>query len=255
MTDPFTVAASTAGFLSLGLEVCKGLTKYYSAWKSYGAEIENILAKLNDLSLTLTNLSDILSVIESLDESTSEILVRARQKIRSCTATMNKLYQASLNFEPITQPAGVLDQVHNVRLRSMHLFQKEYVASLLSAAINTQRDLDSAVQLLHLHLTVEQRREFRTMVARIEDQSSQGPSTVEQAILDQLGANGQCLAMLRTEVRSASKKHDQAVQKTVRPSSASNVRDCEHYTQNVQYTCRTIHSAMTIRGGNIRCTR
>ncbi|KAL8665725.1 MAG: hypothetical protein Q9202_002035 [Teloschistes flavicans] len=128
---------------------------------------------------------------------------------------MNSLHQALVVSEPIIPPAGILDQMHNVRLRTVHPFKRERLANLRGAVIETQRDLDSAIQLLHLHLTVEQRRAFLIMAAETKDQSKQVPNPVEQAILNQLGQNGQYLGFLHREIQNVSGKHEQAIQRAV----------------------------------------
>lgn len=150
MGDPFSVAASTASFLSLGIQITQGLAKYLQAWKSHDKEIGDMLHRLENLSLTLTDLTDILPIVESLDNSTSETLGRARQNIRSCAAALTKLHQALIKSESITPPAGIFDRMHNIRLRSMHLFDSVELGGLQNAVAETQRNLASAVENLQL---------------------------------------------------------------------------------------------------------
>lgn len=150
MAEPFSVAASTASFVSLGIQVCDGLISYCRAWKSHDKEIEEALERLTDLELTLKNLSGILSTIESLDDSIAETLHGARQKIRSCTAALNKLYDALIEIESISQPVGILDKLHNVRLRSMFFFNKEKLKGFRGSVAETKSNLDSAIHILDL---------------------------------------------------------------------------------------------------------
>ena len=124
MGDPLSIASGTAGLVSLGIQVCDGLIKYCRAWKSHDKEIEEALERLTELQLTLKTLSSILSIVESLDDSTAETLHGARQKILSCTVALNRLYKALIELEPISQAEGILDKVHNVRLRSILLRQR-----------------------------------------------------------------------------------------------------------------------------------
>ena len=148
MGDPFSVAASTASFISLGIQVCGGLIKYYRAWKYYDKEIGEALEKLAELEFTLNHLSDILATAESLDNST--LLHAARQKIRSCTAALNELHGALIEVESISQPAGILDRVQNTRLRVVSLFNKEKLRSLRASVAESQSNLGNAVQILVL---------------------------------------------------------------------------------------------------------
>lgn len=150
MTDPFSVAAGTAGFISLGLEVCKGLINYCRAWKNHDSDIEDDLAKVSHLELTFKGLQDRLSVVESIDDSTSENLQAVRAQIKSCTTALNTLNWALVESEPISQPSGILDKVHNVRIRSVHLFNKEKLRDLRRAVAVSQNGLSSAIQMLNL---------------------------------------------------------------------------------------------------------
>ncbi len=148
MGDPFTVAASTASFVSLGIQVCGGLIDYCRAWKSHDKEIEEALERLTELELTLQTLSDNLSIVESLDESTS--LQGARQKIRSCTVALNKLHGILIETESISQPAGILDKLHNIRLHGTFLFNREKLKCLRNSIAESQSYLSNTVQFLSL---------------------------------------------------------------------------------------------------------
>ncbi|KAL5341153.1 hypothetical protein BJX70DRAFT_396202 [Aspergillus crustosus] len=57
MADPFSVAASIAGVLSLGIEVCKGIIRYCDAWRGSDSEIANVTLKAEQLSNTLAQLA------------------------------------------------------------------------------------------------------------------------------------------------------------------------------------------------------
>ncbi len=150
MGDPLTVVASTAGIVSFGLQVCGGLIKFCRAWKSHDRDIEEALENLTDLELNLKLLSENLSLVESLDDTNADSLAGARHKIRSCTASLNKLQGILIESEAIDQPAGVLDKLHNVRLRSMFWFNKEKLKGLRASVSETQNNLGCAIQILSL---------------------------------------------------------------------------------------------------------
>ena len=150
MGDPLTVAASTAGIVSLGLQVCDGLINYCRAWKSHDRDIEEALDNLTDLEFTLKLLSENLSLVENLDDTNADNLAGARHKIRSCTAALNKLHGTLIEFEAIDQPAGFLDKLHNVRLKSTSYFNKEKLRGLRASVSETQNNLGSAIQILSL---------------------------------------------------------------------------------------------------------
>ncbi len=148
MGEPLTIIASTAGIVSFGLQVCGGLINYCRAWKSQHRDIEEALDHLTDLESTLKHLSGILSEVESLDDTNSDSLAEARHKVRSCTAALDKLHGILIESEAIDQPAGVLDKLHNVRLRSMFWFNKEKLKGLRASVSETQGNLGNAILIL-----------------------------------------------------------------------------------------------------------
>ena len=42
MGDPFSVAGSAVGVISLGLAICQSLISYYGSWKAYDDEIKSL---------------------------------------------------------------------------------------------------------------------------------------------------------------------------------------------------------------------
>ena len=148
MGDPLSVAASTASIIGFGIQVCGGLITYCRAWKSHDKEIEEALEKITELEFRLKNLSDVLGTVEGLEDCTS--LDAARQKIQSCATALNKLHGILIEAESISQPAGILDKVHSIRLRSTSLFSKEKLRSLRASVAESQNNLGIAIQILIL---------------------------------------------------------------------------------------------------------
>lgn len=165
MGDPFSAAASTAGFLTLGIEICQGLVKFYRAWKSHSDDIQQDLERLEILQGTLGDLSEMIASVEELDGNTSKTLDRTRSCIRASLSAFKKLRDAVIGLEPIYQPAGVLDKVHNLRIRSMHIVNNEVLKKLRSAVADAQANLDSAVQLIQMqvHLSFTARLRFHLL--------------------------------------------------------------------------------------------
>lgn len=150
MTDPLSIAAGTAGIVTLGLQVCGGLITYCKAWKSHDKSVEEALERLTSLLLTIESLDQILSVVGTNDDNTADSFRVARDKIYSCTANLNTLRSILIELESISAPAGILDKIHNVRLRSTALFNKEKFKGFQSSVEDTQLKLSSAIQIFSL---------------------------------------------------------------------------------------------------------
>ena len=147
--DPVSIAAGTAGVVSLGLQICGGLVDYCKAWKCHDRDVEKALERLTNLHLTLESLDKILLAYEIDEDDTADIRT-ARDKIYSCNANLNTLHAVWVELESIGQPAGVLDKIHNVRLRSIAFFNKDKFRRLQDSVLDIQLKLDSAMQILHL---------------------------------------------------------------------------------------------------------
>ena len=150
MGEPLSIAAGTAGIVSLGLQVCGGLITYCKAWRHHDKNIAEALERLTDLDLTFKALDEIIVVVETLDDDTTDSLRVARDKIYSCTANMNKLHSILVECESISQPAGVFDKIHNVRLRSTAFFNKDRFQGLRNSITDTQHKLGTAMEILRL---------------------------------------------------------------------------------------------------------
>lgn len=52
MGDPFSVAASAVGVVSLGIQICQGLLSYYDGFKSFDRTIDSTCQKIENLRAT-----------------------------------------------------------------------------------------------------------------------------------------------------------------------------------------------------------
>ncbi|KAF2234764.1 hypothetical protein EV356DRAFT_501345 [Viridothelium virens] len=61
MSDPFTIASSTVGFISLGIQVTQGLITYLQDWRSRDSDVATTVLTLQDLEQTLEHLGFVLN--------------------------------------------------------------------------------------------------------------------------------------------------------------------------------------------------
>lgn len=103
MTDPFSITASAAGLVSLGLTVCSGLLDYYRAWKDQHSDISTMCESIETLDRTF----------ELLDEKVHHPLLdrksvdRVTESIISCAAGVQGL-KAKLDKIRNTKPGTKL---------------------------------------------------------------------------------------------------------------------------------------------------
>ena len=84
----FAAAGSAVGVISLGLQVCSGLVKYFHAYKDYGKDAVTIIRRIESLSNLLEYLDSVLRH-SSFDDSHGARLVD--DQILSCSEEINEL--------------------------------------------------------------------------------------------------------------------------------------------------------------------
>ena len=150
MADPLSTAAGTVGIVSFGIQVSGGLIKYCRAWRSHDKTVNRALESLTTMNATLRSLDNILSSVETRDDDVTDGFQEARDKIYSCVTDLNTLRSTLIELESISEPAGLLDRIHNVRLRSTALFNNEKFRGIRASIEHTQVKLESAIQILQL---------------------------------------------------------------------------------------------------------
>ncbi|KAI9720839.1 MAG: hypothetical protein M1812_002678 [Candelaria pacifica] len=212
MVDPLSTAGSAAGIVSLGLQVCGGLISYCRAWRSRDKDIEEARERLTELELTLKHVAGILSVVEILDDNAPNDLRLAHHKIRSCTKNLNNLHSALIESEEISQPAGVLDRAHNIRLRSMYLFDKEKFKDLRSSVAETNINLGIASQFLLSHLETKRIAALEDLMQAGKNRIDKIPERVEQALVKRLELYGDRSTVMHEDMLNASLQQTQMMQ-------------------------------------------
>ncbi|KAL4882643.1 hypothetical protein BJY04DRAFT_217138 [Aspergillus karnatakaensis] len=148
MTDPFSVAASVAGVLSLGIEVCKGIIKYTDAWRGSDAEIANVTLKAEQLSNTLRQLEKVLNDAGSLD---SAVVHNIRGIILANNNHIVKLREQILKCEAVPGPAADMkDKVRVVIKRAKYPFVRDSLLRMKDVLGELQVNLHTALHVAQL---------------------------------------------------------------------------------------------------------
>lgn len=85
-------AAGTAiGAVSLGLQVCEGLYKFYSTVKSRNQEIEDISTLIKTLESTLLSLGTVICRVQSLPSHSATAIASVESCIGSCENGIKEL--------------------------------------------------------------------------------------------------------------------------------------------------------------------
>lgn len=148
MSDPLSTAAAAVSFISVGIEVCKGLASCFRDIKAHDKDIGNLSERIDGFRITLEALKDILPKVRHLDSSASPLLQHVRTQMLSCNKGMDMLGAALKKFQSIGAASSFQEKLHNLKQRSLYPFRKEVLQELQNTVAEMQNNLNSALQVL-----------------------------------------------------------------------------------------------------------
>lgn len=148
MGDPFSVAGSAVGVISLGLTVCQGLLTYYGPFKAYDEEIRDVSNHIKSFQSTLKALENVLansqiflspltaqSATVALDSifNCQEGLGRLSKMLNKCKSTSTKLLGSKIQINRILYPV-----------------RRDTLMTLLETVNWLQAHLNTSLQILNM---------------------------------------------------------------------------------------------------------
>jgi hypothetical protein len=138
MSEPFSVASSAVGIVSLGLQVTQGLVTYYSQFKAFDSDIAEISRKADGLH-------GILQVLEN-----ATIPAQVRTAISASEEGLRNLNGWVEKYGKAEPPANIEDRLRLLKKRTLFPFRRDTLLGLKSTLESLQSNLDTAIQVLHL---------------------------------------------------------------------------------------------------------
>ncbi|MCJ1476212.1 hypothetical protein MMC13_004878 [Lambiella insularis] len=148
MSDPFSVAASAVSVASLGIQVCQGLTTYYSSWKDYDNDITSFYRHLEGLSVLLQQLQDCLSK----DAFSPATQIRVEEAMRACQIDVNILETELAKIRRVALPGGLRGKLMSQLRRAQYPFKEATLMKLKGNVMELQENVQLAVDVLGLEL-------------------------------------------------------------------------------------------------------
>lgn len=148
MTDPFGAGASAAGFISLGLEVAKGLVWYVGAVQGRKDELEAVSRQVKDFNSSL-------DVIKNVSSSPARKHQLAGSKVQEAlSAGMQDLkdlrqFLEKLKDDP-TQGPGFKVKLKQTGKRMVFPFHRESLDRLQQQLQRANASLSLAIQALQV---------------------------------------------------------------------------------------------------------
>ncbi|CAN9388993.1 unnamed protein product [Alternaria alternata] len=138
--DPGTAV----GVVSLGIQVCDGILKYYRDWRGYEEDIQEAYTRIDDLAKTFALLHDELQTV-----SQKAFAIRAQECLATCQDGIQQL-EKKLKKVHKDAPAGLRQRAQVGDLRLMYPFRISTLEKLKEIAQGLMQQLNLALQIIHL---------------------------------------------------------------------------------------------------------
>lgn len=145
MSDPLSVAGGAVGVISLGLQVSKGLTTYYSHFQSYDDEIAHITRKSEALHRLLEDLDEPLRKAEN---GNGNVSTQVRSSVDACEAGLRRLHAAVEKYGNLAVPTSREDKIRALRKRTLYPFKRATLQDLNNTLEELQANLQLAMNVL-----------------------------------------------------------------------------------------------------------
>ncbi|KAI8657986.1 hypothetical protein NCS57_01178900 [Fusarium keratoplasticum] len=167
MSDPFSIASGSAGLVSLGLTLCKGLAEYISAIKSHGEDVRNLETKLNTLQMFLAAVDttlkelphlqgcrlpgDVVKLVEASLDQSKDGMVRLAGHLEECSRRIQST--CSLPACP--------SNLHKMGKRAVYYFRRGTLKELEQMLGSVQDQLSLSLTLLNVRFLTSQSQDYR----------------------------------------------------------------------------------------------
>ncbi|GLI73467.1 hypothetical protein PoHVEF18_001685 [Penicillium ochrochloron] len=149
MGDPFSVAGSAVGVISLGLSVCQGLITYYGQYKSFHKDIHDATSHLDNLDCILKALMNTIKQSELQNASlTTEPARIAKDTIDKCNQKLKELEEMLKKCKDTPIATNLTSKFS--KSRALYPFRRDTLLALRESVGWLQGNLENSLSLLNL---------------------------------------------------------------------------------------------------------
>lgn len=130
--------------VSLGLQVCQGLVRYYGSWKDCPKDVAATLESLSGLEKTF----NVLGTAIKNPVLSQEIMLHVEQHIDSCLDGVKKLQKRLDKF--VNAPDGRQSKISSYVQRTLYPFKESTLAKLREIVRDLLDNLDLALSALQM---------------------------------------------------------------------------------------------------------
>ncbi|KAM0796422.1 hypothetical protein BDR22DRAFT_893275 [Usnea florida] len=160
MGDPFSVAGSAVGVVSLAITTCQGVISYYNSWDNQDQSIIDAKGKIERLHSSLSALDEILPKISS----SSGIAAEVEQCVLSCRECTARLQNFLGKCRENAVPLNFRERLRDCRQRAIFPFRQSSLDSLNEIVRDLEKNLCTALQVLQLDTSEAQIRQTSDLV-------------------------------------------------------------------------------------------
>ena len=152
MSNPLSAAASAAGIVSLGLQVCQGIVQYYSSWKDFTVDVTSTYELVEQLRGIFDLLRTTLKSSPLEDASAAE---HVRSSIRKCEGGILRLHKRlekikAKDLEEGTKYSNPKQKLISQGKKLVYPFQQGTLGKLRDAVSDLRDNLTPALHALNL---------------------------------------------------------------------------------------------------------
>ncbi|KAF2230808.1 hypothetical protein EV356DRAFT_536036 [Viridothelium virens] len=154
MTDPLSISSGAAGAVSLGIQICQGLVKYYKDWNSREEDVEVAVTSLEREQNILILLQRSLKM-----ENHSALLIDDIAEVEKCIVNIQRAFSC---LDTILQkcrhypaPGSMKERAKTIGVVALYPFRKDTLKEIQHRVGDIGIVLAKAVQILQLDLTQE----------------------------------------------------------------------------------------------------
>ncbi|KAL5050683.1 hypothetical protein BDW71DRAFT_215902 [Aspergillus fruticulosus] len=168
MAEPFSVAGSAVGVISLGLTVSQGFLAYYGPYKSFHEEIETVTTRMKALKRILRIIQTLTTEANRLNcPSVTQSTQIATDTILSCESALQKLQgvldRCCASMPPRRLPMAEV-KAHVNRL--LYPFRRETLMSVIENVSWLQDNLNTSLQMLQISLTIVGHNQMQSILKK-----------------------------------------------------------------------------------------
>jgi hypothetical protein len=145
MVDPFSVAASAAGLISLAIESCKLVTNYCSKVRGFDDQIESVALKADGLLSTLQHINALLIQTNNIHP---DIASDIKEKVLQNENWITKLNKRVVQLSVSTSQPGLRGTIGATAKRAAYPFHKESLVGTIDILQGLQMNLHTALLYL-----------------------------------------------------------------------------------------------------------